>query len=174
MVVLSHPPWGLSRVTSSQCSCTELLCVVRVTNFLSSEHLFLSTCVVIAAGDRRHRLSDVMLNFASVHSHTQLSHRTLRDLLGMLPVTAPKPTIVQMREVKSRSQTTLPFSTYVTFVFSIGLCTWKAGAVLLEPPLQSILLCLFWRWGLMNYLPGLASQLLSSQFQPLKELGLQV
>jgi hypothetical protein len=28
---------------------------------------------------------------------------------------------------------------------------------LLEQKLQSILLCLFWRWGLANYLPGLAS-----------------
>jgi hypothetical protein len=34
-----------------------------------------------------------------------------------------------------------------------GLCVCKAGAQLFE----SILLCLFWRWGLANYLPGWAS-----------------
>jgi hypothetical protein len=28
-----------------------------------------------------------------------------------------------------------------------GLCTCKAGALLLEPHLQSIFLWLFWRWG---------------------------
>jgi hypothetical protein len=33
----------------------------------------------------------------------------------------------------------------------------KAGTLLLEPHLQSILLWLFWRWGLKNYLAGLAS-----------------
>jgi hypothetical protein len=37
-----------------------------------------------------------------------------------------------------------------------GLCGCKAGALLLEPHLQSILLWLFWRWGLLNYLPRLA------------------
>jgi hypothetical protein len=31
-----------------------------------------------------------------------------------------------------------------------------AGALLLESCLQSILLWLFWKWGLLNYLPGLA------------------
>jgi hypothetical protein len=30
----------------------------------------------------------------------------------------------------------------------------KAGALLLEPYLHSILLWLFWRWGLTNYLLG--------------------
>jgi hypothetical protein len=38
-----------------------------------------------------------------------------------------------------------------------GLCTCKAGALPLEPHLQSILLCLFWRWGLANFLSSLAS-----------------
>jgi hypothetical protein len=37
-----------------------------------------------------------------------------------------------------------------------GLHVCKAGALLLEPHLQSILLWLFWRWDLANYLPGLA------------------
>jgi hypothetical protein len=37
-----------------------------------------------------------------------------------------------------------------------GLCTCKAAALALEPLLQSILLWLFWRWGLMNYLLGMA------------------
>jgi hypothetical protein len=37
-----------------------------------------------------------------------------------------------------------------------GLCTCKAGALPLEPLLQSILLWLFWRWNLESYLPGLA------------------
>jgi hypothetical protein len=36
-----------------------------------------------------------------------------------------------------------------------GLFTCKAGALLLEPCLQPILLWLFWRWGLVNYLPSL-------------------
>jgi hypothetical protein len=39
------------------------------------------------------------------------------------------------------------------------LCNCKAGAVLLEPCLQSFLLWLFWRWGLRNYLSKLASNL---------------
>jgi hypothetical protein len=37
-----------------------------------------------------------------------------------------------------------------------GLCSCKAGILPLEPLLQSILLWLFWRLGLMNYLPTLA------------------
>jgi hypothetical protein len=39
---------------------------------------------------------------------------------------------------------------------NLGLCTWKAGALPLKPHLQSILLWLFWRWGLVNHLPRLA------------------
>jgi hypothetical protein len=35
----------------------------------------------------------------------------------------------------------------------------KAGTPSLQPHLQSILFWLFWRWGLMNYLPRLASNL---------------
>jgi hypothetical protein len=38
-----------------------------------------------------------------------------------------------------------------------GLCIYKAGALLLEPHLKFILLWLFWRWSLLNYLLGLAS-----------------
>jgi hypothetical protein len=41
-----------------------------------------------------------------------------------------------------------------------GFCTCKAGALPLEPHLQSILFCLFWRWGgLSNYFPGRALNL---------------
>jgi hypothetical protein len=40
-----------------------------------------------------------------------------------------------------------------------GFCACKANAVPLDPHLQSILLWLYWRWGLENYLPGLASNL---------------
>jgi hypothetical protein len=36
-----------------------------------------------------------------------------------------------------------------------GICTCKAGALLLEPHPQSILLWLFWRWGLLSPLPRL-------------------
>jgi hypothetical protein len=36
------------------------------------------------------------------------------------------------------------------------LCACKPGTLLLEPHFQSILLQLFWRWGLTNYLPRLA------------------
>jgi cellulose synthase/poly-beta-1,6-N-acetylglucosamine synthase-like glycosyltransferase len=39
-----------------------------------------------------------------------------------------------------------------------ALCL-QADALSLEPCLQSILLWLFWRWGLQNYLPGLALNL---------------
>jgi hypothetical protein len=35
----------------------------------------------------------------------------------------------------------------------------KAGALPLEPHLQFILLCLFWRLGLANYLPELTLHL---------------
>jgi hypothetical protein len=38
-----------------------------------------------------------------------------------------------------------------------GLCTCKPGALPIDPHLQSILLWLFWRWGLENYFTGLAS-----------------
>jgi hypothetical protein len=38
-----------------------------------------------------------------------------------------------------------------------GLHTSNTGALLLEPHLQSILLWLFLRWGLVSYLPELAS-----------------
>jgi hypothetical protein len=37
------------------------------------------------------------------------------------------------------------------------LSTYNAGALPLEPHLQSILLWLIWRWDLMNYLYGLTS-----------------
>jgi hypothetical protein len=40
-----------------------------------------------------------------------------------------------------------------------GLPNCKAGTLPLEPHLHSISLLLFWRWGLGNYLPGLASNL---------------
>jgi hypothetical protein len=40
-----------------------------------------------------------------------------------------------------------------------GLGACKAGALPLEPQLQSILLWVFWRWGLMSCLPELASSL---------------
>jgi hypothetical protein len=40
-----------------------------------------------------------------------------------------------------------------------GLHTCKAGTLLLKPHLQSILLWLFWRWGLAIYLHGLALNL---------------
>jgi hypothetical protein len=40
-----------------------------------------------------------------------------------------------------------------------GLHTCKAGALPLEPHIQFIVLWLFWRWDLTNYLYGLASNL---------------
>jgi hypothetical protein len=50
---------------------------------------------------------------------------------------------------------------FVCLVFLWGLnswlCAYKTGARLLEPHLRYILLWLFWRWGLMNCLPGLTS-----------------
>jgi hypothetical protein len=36
-----------------------------------------------------------------------------------------------------------------------GFCTYKAGALALEPLLQCIFLWLFWRWFLIKYLPKL-------------------
>jgi hypothetical protein len=39
-----------------------------------------------------------------------------------------------------------------------GLCTCKAGTVLLEPHLQPISFWLFWRWGLANYLPAVGHE----------------
>jgi hypothetical protein len=41
--------------------------------------------------------------------------------------------------------------------FEFRALNWQRGAVLLEPHLLSILLWLFWRWGLTNYLLRLAS-----------------
>jgi hypothetical protein len=38
--------------------------------------------------------------------------------------------------------------------YDAGLHVCKAGALPFEPHLQPILLWLFWRWGLVNYLPG--------------------
>jgi hypothetical protein len=40
---------------------------------------------------------------------------------------------------------------------NLGLQACKAGTLPLETHFQSILLWLVWRWGLLNYLPGLAS-----------------
>jgi hypothetical protein len=37
-----------------------------------------------------------------------------------------------------------------------GLCTYKVGTLPLEPHIQSILLQLFWKWSLENYLFGMA------------------
>jgi hypothetical protein len=54
-----------------------------------------------------------------------------------------------------------------------GLHTCKTGAVPLKPHLQSILLWLFWRGGIGNYLTRLASPQ-SSQSQPPKHVGVQV
>jgi hypothetical protein len=59
----------------------------------------------------------------------------------------------------------LTFKTNLAFLFffwwdcnlNSGLRTCEAGSLLLEPLLQSILLWLFWRWGLKKCLPGLAS-----------------
>jgi hypothetical protein len=52
------------------------------------------------------------------------------------------------------------------------LCAHKAGTLPLEPLFQSILLWLFWRWGLANYLPRLALNYYSSNLLP-KSLVLQ-
>jgi hypothetical protein len=55
------------------------------------------------------------------------------------------------------------FSLFLFFFFLVkwdlnkGDYTCKAAALQLEPLLQSILHWLFWRWGLKNYLSGLAS-----------------
>jgi hypothetical protein len=43
----------------------------------------------------------------------------------------------------------------VNGVLNSRLCAHEAGTLLLEPCLQFILLWLFWRWGLENYLSGL-------------------
>jgi hypothetical protein len=53
--------------------------------------------------------------------------------------------------------------------FALGLHACKAGALLLEP--QSILLWLSWRWGLKNYLPGMASNCHPSVFQVARITG---
>jgi hypothetical protein len=49
------------------------------------------------------------------------------------------------------------FAFFVDWGLDSGLCACKAGPLLLESLLQSILLWLFWRWGLLNYVPKLAS-----------------
>jgi hypothetical protein len=40
---------------------------------------------------------------------------------------------------------------------NLGLRAHKAGILLIDPHFQSILFWLFWRWGVVNYLPGLVS-----------------
>jgi hypothetical protein len=45
----------------------------------------------------------------------------------------------------------------VGLVLNSGLHAYKAGALLLEPHLQSILLWLFWKWSVTHHLPRLAS-----------------
>jgi hypothetical protein len=42
----------------------------------------------------------------------------------------------------------------IYFLVGLGVCKRKAGALPLEPHLQSILLWLFWKWGPENYLMG--------------------
>jgi hypothetical protein len=51
---------------------------------------------------------------------------------------------------------TVGFIYLFIYLFKWWLHACKADTLLLEPHLQSILLWLFWRWGLTNYLPGLA------------------
>jgi hypothetical protein len=53
-------------------------------------------------------------------------------------------------------------------------CTHKAGSLLLEPQLQSILLWLFWKWGYCKLFSQPGFKLWFSQFQPSKFLGWQV
>jgi hypothetical protein len=48
---------------------------------------------------------------------------------------------------------------YSKWGLNLGLQTHKVDALLLESHLQFILLWLFWRWCLLNYLPELASNL---------------
>jgi hypothetical protein len=60
------------------------------------------------------------------------------------------------------------------FVGETGLPTWKAGTLLLEASLQSILLWLFWGWGLLIYLPGLALNHYPPDLSLPNSLGLQV
>jgi hypothetical protein len=55
-----------------------------------------------------------------------------------------------------------------------GLHACKTGALLLEVHLQSILLWLFWRWGLTNYLAWASLESWASQSQSPKLLGQQV
>jgi hypothetical protein len=45
----------------------------------------------------------------------------------------------------------LLISCFLFFVFNgTGVCAYKVGALRLKPPLQSVLLWLFWRWGLVT------------------------
>jgi hypothetical protein len=56
----------------------------------------------------------------------------------------------QLRRLRIRSEM------FVFFV-ELGFELRPSCTVLLEPHLQNILFWLIWKWGLLNYLPGLAS-----------------
>jgi hypothetical protein len=51
----------------------------------------------------------------------------------------------------------LSLSLSLSLFLSLSRWDFTLAKQTLEPHLQSILLRLFWRWGLMNYLPGLVS-----------------
>jgi hypothetical protein len=58
--------------------------------------------------------------------------------------------------MQGKCSASLVLGNFLFFLVGLGLyaCkagTHKAGAVLLEPHLQSILLWLFWRWGLEDF-----------------------
>jgi hypothetical protein len=61
------------------------------------------------------------------------------------------------------------FYLFIYFFCETGFWAWlhacKAGFLPLEPHLQSILLWLFWRWGLVKYLPRIGFEPRSSQSQ---------
>jgi hypothetical protein len=61
------------------------------------------------------------------------------------------------RDVGVPSYLLIFFYSWQHWGLNSGLCPCKAGAVPVESHLQSMLVWLFWRWSLWNYLPRLVS-----------------
>jgi hypothetical protein len=76
------------------------------------------------------------------------------------------------KTVKINTQSPHPFFCVWDWGLNSGLHACTAGAVLLEPHLQSILFWSFWRWGFHELFAWAGLKPRSSQFQPPKDQGM--
>jgi hypothetical protein len=118
-----------------------------------------------------------LLTFCCIHFYNECMHVDTHQLIEYRGPVYVSPCHCAENSCSSRASSLLPtlalFTGYCCLMASIslwtwnflimsrglnsGLHTWKACVLSLEPHLQSICLCLFWRWSLANHLPRLSS-----------------